>query len=68
MQVEELQAWLTITQAAERLGVSRPTIHERLQRGTLAGVHLPVGWLLHPDLKRPEGLTGPKPKAERNAM
>lgn len=66
MQVEELQMWLTITQAAERLGISRPTVHERLARGTLTGVQLPVGWLLDPRLERPEGLTGPKPKAERN--
>lgn len=57
MEVEELQGWLTITQAAEQLRVTRPTIHEWLQRGRLNGIKLPGIWLVDPDSVEAESET-----------
>ena len=59
---------MTITEAARELGLTRQSVHTRLQRGQMRGVQVGKGiWLIHEDevrrwkeigrLKR-----GPKPR------
>ena len=45
----ELERWLGVGQAAEKLGRSRQHIHNLLAARELRGVRTSIGWLLDPE-------------------
>jgi excisionase family DNA binding protein len=50
MKLKELEDWLTPSEAAERLGISRQALHKTyLDNGKLRAVRTHAGWLIDPD-------------------
>jgi excisionase family DNA binding protein len=65
--------FLTVVQAAERLGLSPERVRQLLRKGRLQGCLLPQGsrevWHVHKSLHRRPGRPGrPKKKARRQAV
>lgn len=49
MRLKELQEWLTPTDAARRLPISRQAVNKRLHEGTMGqAVYTRAGWLIAP--------------------
>ncbi len=48
MQLTELEVWLTPTDAAKVLGVSRQMVEKRLNDGRYRAVRTRQGWLIDP--------------------
>ncbi len=48
MRLKELEHWLTATDAAEALGISRQAVHKRLAEGKMRAVRTRLGWLIDP--------------------
>ncbi len=49
----ELERWLTPTEAARIIGISRQAALKRLEVGTLRGVKTHQGWLVDPKATAP---------------
>ena len=50
VKLKELEDWLTSSEAAERIGISRQGLHKSyLDNGKLRGVKTHAGWLIDPD-------------------
>ena len=48
MRMKDFETWLTATDAAERIGISRQAIHKWLEDGKLRAVKTRLGWLIDP--------------------
>ena len=49
MRMKDFENWLTITDAAEQIGITRQAVHKRLRDGKLRGVETRLGWLIDPE-------------------
>lgn len=50
MKLRELENWLTASQAAKRIGISRQALYKSyLDTGKLRAVHTQAGWLIDPE-------------------
>jgi excisionase family DNA binding protein len=49
MRMKDFEKWLTATDAAERIGISRQAIHKWLEDGKLRAVKTRLGWLIDPE-------------------
>ena len=50
MKLRELEDWLTPSEAAERIGISRQGLHKSyLDNGRLRAVRTHAGWLIDPE-------------------
>jgi excisionase family DNA binding protein len=50
MRMKDFENWLTATDAAERIGISRQAVHKRLEDGKMGrAVKTRLGWLIDPE-------------------
>jgi excisionase family DNA binding protein len=49
MRMKDFENWLTATDAAERIGISRQAVHKWLEDGKLRAVKTRLGWLIDPE-------------------
>ena len=49
MRLKDFEHWLTVKDAADRIGISRQAVHKRLEDGKMGrAVKTRLGWLIDP--------------------
>lgn len=50
MRMKDFEHWLSVKDAADRLGISRQAVHKRLEDGKMGrAVKTRIGWLIDPE-------------------
>jgi excisionase family DNA binding protein len=50
MRMKDFETWLSVKDAADRLGISRQAIHKRQEEGKMGrAVKTRIGWLIDPE-------------------
>ncbi len=49
MRMKDFENWLTVSDASERIGISRQAVHKRLRDGKMRAVETRLGWLIAPE-------------------